>query len=180
MDHLVPAAPWLLALAGVVSGVACLAAGRGVPWQARQMALLRSAALLALAFGGGETLPRLVIGVALLLSAMIGTIGVRGSKSAPMCFHRALVSLVLAICLWDTVAGPAATSTSAAAGPHDHGPAFTGVLSVLGIVGVVGVVLWTIVSEHVLEPVRGRRAQTMLAVESWSMAAGVAVLCLAV
>ena len=169
-----------MALAGVISGVACLAAGRGVPWQARQMALLRSASLLALAVAGGETLPRLVIGVALLLSAMVGTIGVRGSRSAPMCFHRAVVSLVLAICLWDTVAAQAAAPASVPAGAHDHGLAFTGVLSVLGIVGVIGVVLWTIVSERVIEPSSDRRTDTLLAVESWAMAAGVAVLCLAV
>ncbi|PCE14381.1 hypothetical protein AUC47_03920 [Microbacterium sp. SZ1] len=169
-----------MALAGVISGVACLAAGRGVPWQARQMALLRSASLAALAFAGAETLPRLLIGVALLLSAMVGTIGIRGSRTAPMCFHRAVVSLVLAICLWDTVASPTAAPAGVSTGAHDHGPAFTGVLSVLGIAGVIGIVLWTIVSERVIEPTSDRRIDTLLGVESWAMAAGVAVLCLAV
>ncbi|MFB4348934.1 hypothetical protein [Microbacterium sp. CR_7] len=184
MDPLVPGAPWLLALAGLVSGAACLAAWRRVPWQVRQMALLRASALIALAVLGGGALSHMILGVLLLLSAMAGTIGVRGLRAAPMCFHRAVVSLVLAICLWDTAgagvgAGAGAGEVAASVGYHDHGPQFTGILSLVGVVGVIGVVLWTIVSQQVVSPSSDRRTRTLLGVESWSMAAGVALLCLA-
>ncbi|MFJ4224454.1 hypothetical protein [Microbacterium sp. NPDC089695] len=174
MDHLLPAAPWLLAIAGVVAGAACLAAGSSAPWQARQMAVVRLVALVVTALVGDHTLVRVTLGVVLMLSAMIGAIGVRGTAAAPMCVHRAAVSVVLAICLWEGLAtGPLAEPV------EHHGSGLSGVLSVLGVVGVIGVVLWTVVADRVLPAPTDRRAARLLAVESWAMAAGVAVLCLA-
>ncbi|MFJ4173649.1 hypothetical protein [Microbacterium sp. NPDC089696] len=174
MDPLLPAAPWMLALAGVVAGAASVAAGPASPWQARQMAVVRLVVLVLIAGFGDQALVRVVLGVVLLLSAMIGTVGVRGTSSAASCVHRAAVSLVLAVCLWEGLA----TGQAVAPTGH-HGSGLSGVLSIVGVVGVIGVVLWTVVADRVLPPPRDRRAARFLTVESWAMAAGVAVLCLA-
>ena len=174
MDPVLPAAPWMLALAGVVAGAACIVAGSAAPWQARQMAVVRVVALVLIATLGDHPLVRVALGVVLLLSAMLGTIGVRGSSSTAVCVHRAAVSLVLAICVWDGLTtGQAATPTG------HHGSGLSGVLSIAGVVGVIGVVLWTVVADRVLPAPSDRRASRFLTVESWAMAASVALLCLA-
>ncbi|MBO0980127.1 hypothetical protein [Microbacterium sp. SD291] len=147
---------------------------RSVPWQGRQSALVMAAAMPALAVANGAPGAGLLLGAVLLLSAMAGTIGVRGTPSAAMCCHRALVSLVMAVCAFDGAG--AGDSVAAGASEHAHG-GMTGVLPVLAVVGVVAVVLWTVVSEWVLAPVHQGRTARLLAVESWAMAAGVAVMC---
>lgn len=174
MDPLLPAAPWMLALAGVVAGAACLAAGPASAWQARQMAVVRLVALVLVAVVGDHALVRVVLGVALLLSAMVGTVGVRGTSAAVPCVHRAAVSLVLAICLWEGLATGQVAESSA-----HHGAGLSGVLSIVGVVGVIGVVLWTVVADRVLPVPSERRSARFLTVESWAMAAAVALLCLA-
>ncbi|MEU4016561.1 hypothetical protein AB0E56_14970 [Microbacterium sp. NPDC028030] len=179
MEHLLPAAPWLMAAAATVSAVACLAAWRAVPWQGRQSALVMAAAMLILAATDGEPLIGLVLGVVLLLSAMLGTMGVRGTAAAATCCHRAVVSLVMAICAFQGASVAVAVSPatgSVAAGHGGHG--MSGALSVLVLVGVVGVVLWTVVGERVVAPVHRGRTARLLTTESWAMAAGVAVMCL--
>lgn len=179
-----------MALAAVVSAAACLAAWRDVPWQGRQSALVMAGAMVALAVVERGAVTAMALGLVLLLSAMLGTVGVRGTPAAPACCHRALASLVMAICAFDgatsgggKVAGSAAASAAAtAAGSAAHGGhgshGFSGVLSVLTVVGVVSVVLWTIVSEWGLAPAHRARAARTLRVESWAMAAGVGVMCL--
>ncbi|WP_394194373.1 hypothetical protein [Microbacterium foliorum] len=179
MDHLLPAAPWLMALAAVVSAAACVAAWRAVPWQGRQSALIMAAAMLVIAVSGGDPLIGLVTGLVLIVSAMLGTAGVRGTPAAATCCHRALVSLVMAICSFESLSagdGRGATQAVVESGGHG-GHGLDGLLSVLVIAGVIGVVLWTVVSEWVLVPVHQGRTARLLAVESWAMAAGVTVMC---
>lgn len=169
-----------MAAAAIVSAVACMAAWRAVPWQGRQTALIMAAAMLIIAMTDGSALTGLVLGAVLLISAMIGTMGVRGTASAATCCHRALVSLVMAICSFESASTGAAESTGAvtgaAAGHGGHG--LNGVLSVLVLVGVVGVVLWTVLAEWFVAPVHRGRTARLLTTESWAMAAGVAVMCL--
>ncbi|MBO9624794.1 MAG: hypothetical protein J7484_00300 [Microbacterium sp.] len=173
MDHILPAAPWLMAVAALVSAAACVAAWRAVPWQGRQSALVMAAAMLLVAVNDGGA--GVLLGAVLLLSAMLGTVGVRGTPAAATCCHRALVSLVMAVCAFQSASSGAA-SDATAAGHAGHG--LTGVLSVLGIAGVIGVVLWTVVAEWFVRPVHHGRTARFLAVESWAMAAGVVVMCL--
>lgn len=162
-----------MAAAALVSAGACVAAWRAVPWQGRQSALVMAVVMLAIAVSDGRPGISLILGAVLLISAMTGTIGVRGTPSAATCCHRALVSLVMAICAFQSASDGAVAES---AGHTGHG--LTGVLSVLGIVGVIGVVLWTVVAEWFVEPMHHGRAARLLAVESWAMAAGVAVMCL--
>lgn len=172
VDPLLPAASWLMALAAVVSAAACLGVWRSVPWQGRQSALIMAAAMIMIAAGGGDAMIGLVLGVVLLVSAMLGTAGVRGTPAATACCHRALVSLVMAICSFESLS---TGGRAVEAGGHGaHG--LDGVLSVLVVVGVVAVVLWTVVSEWVLAPVHRGRTARLLAVESWAMAVGVSVM----
>ncbi|WP_153002351.1 MULTISPECIES: hypothetical protein [Microbacterium] len=181
MDHLLPAAPWLMAAAAVVSAAATAALWRAVPWQGRQASLIMAAAMLALAATDGRNpLVGLVLGAVLLVSAMVGTMGVRGTAAAASCCHRALVSLVMAMCAFDGVvaADPVGGGASASVSSGHGGHGLSGVLSVLVLVGVVGVVLWTVVAEWFVAPVHRGRTARLLTVESWAMAAGVAVMCL--
>ncbi|MBC6494024.1 hypothetical protein [Microbacterium sp. 4-7] len=177
MDHLLPAAPWLMALAAVVSAAACIAVWRAVPWQGRQSALIMAAAMIVIAVSGGDPLIGLVAALVLLVSAMLGTAGVRGTPAAATCCHRALVSLVMAICSFESLSTGQAMAGAAEVGAHG-GHGLGGLLSALVIVGVIGVVLWTVVAEWVLVPVHQGRTARLLAVESWAMAAGVSVMCL--
>ncbi|WP_311879542.1 hypothetical protein [Microbacterium forte] len=173
MDHLLPAAPWLMALAAVVSAAACVAVWRAVPWQGRQSALIMAGAMIVIAVSGGDAMIGLVLGIVLLASAMLGTAGVRGTPAAATCCHRALVSLVMAICSFESLSTGEALVESGGHGGHG----LDGVLSVLVVAGVIGVVLWTVVSEWVLVPVHQGRTARLLTVESWAMAAGVSVMC---
>lgn len=161
--------------AAVVSAAACIAAWRAVPWQGRQTALVMAGAMLLIALTDGDAMVGLLLGVALLFSAMLGTVGVRGTTAAATCCHRALVSLVMAICSFESLSSGQAVAES---GGHQHGQGLSGVLSVLVVVGVIGVVLWTVIAEWILEPVHRGRAARLLTVESWAMAGGVAVMCL--
>lgn len=169
-----------MAAAAIVSAVACIAAWRAVPWQGRQTALIMAAVMLIIAATEGDALTGLILGAVLLLSAMLGTMGVRGTPSAATCCHRALVSLVMAICSFESastrttgVTGPATEVVVAGHGGHG----LNGVLSVLVLVGAIGVVLWTVVVEWFVAPVHHGRTARLLTTESWAMAVGVAVMC---
>lgn len=172
VDHIIPAASCLTALAAVVSAAACVAAWRAVPWQGRQSSLIMAAAMIVIAGVGGGVGTALVLGAVLLLSAMLGTVGVRGTPSAASCCHRALVSLVMALCAFDG----ASTGEAVAGGTGHGGHGADGLLSGLTIVGVIGVVLWTVAAEWLVEPAHRGRTARLLTVESWAMAAGVAVM----
>lgn len=159
-----------MALAAVVSAAACVAVWRAVPWQGRQSALIMAGAMIVIAVSGGDAMIGLVLGIVLLASAMLGTAGVRGTPAASTCCHRALVSLVMAICSFESLSTGEALVESGG-----HG--LDGLLSVLVVAGVIGVVLWTVVSEWVIVPVHQGRTARLLTVESWAMAAGVSVMC---
>jgi hypothetical protein len=162
-----------MALAAVVSAAACVAVWRAVPWQGRQSALIMAGAMIVIAVSGGDAMIGLVLGIVLLASAMLGTAGVRGTPAAATCCHRALVSLVMAICSFESLSTGEALVESGGHGGHG----LDGVLSVLVVAGVIGVVLWTVVSEWVIVPVHQGWTARLLAVESWAMAAGVSVMC---
>ncbi|MEW2461270.1 MULTISPECIES: hypothetical protein [unclassified Microbacterium] len=177
MEPLVPAAPWLMAAAALVSAVACVAAWRAVPWQGRQSALVMAAGMLVLAIPGVDALTRLALGAVLLVSAMLGTMGVRGTAAAATCCHRALVSLVMAVCAFD--GSVVVSSVERAVTPTGHGGhGLGGVLSALVMIGVAAVVLWTVAAAWFVPPLHHGRTGRLLATESWAMAAGVAVMCL--
>ncbi len=162
-----------MALAAVVSAAACVAVWRAVPWQGRQSALIMAGAMIVIAVSGGDAMIGLVLGTVLLASAMLGTAGVRGTPAAATCCHRALVSLVMAICSFESLSTGEALVESGGHGGHG----LDGLLSVLVVAGVIGVVLWTVVSEWVIVPVHQGRTARLLTVESWAMAAGVSVMC---
>jgi hypothetical protein len=168
-----------MALAAVVSAIACVAARRAVPWQGRQSAVIMATAMVVIAVSGDDPLIGLATGLVLLLSAMLGTAGVRGTLAAATCCHRALVSLVMAICSFESLSTADGRGTAGVVvEPGGHGGhGLDGLLSVLVIVGGIGVVLWTVVSEWVLVPSQKGRAARLLSVESWAMAAGVTVMC---
>ncbi|PRB16588.1 hypothetical protein [Microbacterium sp. MYb62] len=181
MDDLVPAAPWLLVGAAVVAVVASLIAGRSVPWQGRQAVMIMAAAMVATALVGDVAMVGLVLGAVLLLSAMLGTVGVRGTPAAGECFRRALIAVLLAVCSFEGAATGAATGVAAEASTGVHGGhgGLSGLLSVLIVAGVIGVVLWTVVADWIVEPIHHGRTARLIAVESWALAAGAAVMCLA-
>jgi hypothetical protein len=133
-------------------------------------------AMLIVATTDGAPLMSLVLGAVLVISAMVGTMGVRGTTAAATCCHRALVSLVMAICSFESVSAGSGGEVSGAG--HGHAQGLSGLLPVLVIVGVIAVVLWTVVVESVLAPVHRGRTARFLTIESWAMAAGVAVMCL--
>ncbi len=163
-----------MALAAVVSAAACIAAWRAVPWQGRQSALVMACAMLVVAVSDGEPVVGLTVALVLLVSAMLSTAGVRGTPAAATCCHRALVSLVMAICSFESLSTGQAPIEAGGHGGHG----LDGLLSVLVVAGVIGVVLWTVVAEWVLVPVHQGRIARVLTVESWAMAAGVSVMCL--
>lgn len=169
-----------MAAAAIVSAFACIAAWRAVPWQGRQAALIMAVAMLIMAVFHGDALTGLTLGAVLLISAMFGTMGVRGTTSAATCCHRALVSLVMAICSFESAATITTrtigvVSEVAVTGHGGHG--VNGVLSVLMIGGSVGAIGWTVISEWLVAPLHRGRTARLLATESWAMAAGVAVMC---
>lgn len=166
-----------MALSATVSAAACVGAWRAVPWQGRQSALVMAAGMLGLVVTGGDPGAGLLLGAALLVSAMLGTVGVRGTPAAATCCHRALVSLVMALCAFG---GAAASAGATGASAHDHGSGLSGILPALMLVGTVGVVLWTVAAQWLLPPVHRGRDARLLTVESWAMAVGVAVMGLGV
>lgn len=178
MDDLVPAAPWLLVGAAVVAVVASLIAGRSVPWQGRQAVMVMATAMVATALVGDVAMVGLVLGAVLLLSAMLGTVGVRGTPAAGECFRRALIAVLLAVCSFESATGAGATA-EASTGVHGGHGGLSGLLSVLIVAGVIGVVLWTVVADWIVEPIHHGRTARLIAVESWALAAGAAVMCLA-
>ncbi|CAD5138477.1 MULTISPECIES: hypothetical protein [unclassified Microbacterium] len=176
MDLLLPAASWLMAAAALVSAGACLAARRAVPWQGRQAAVVMAAGMLLMATGGTGPLGALLIGALLLVSGMIGTMGVRGATSAAPCCHRALGSLVMAICAFHGAAGSVGQGVVTSAGHGGHG--LGGALGALVLLGTLSVVAWTIAAGWRTTAHRGRAAR-LLAVESWAMAIGVVAMSIA-
>ena len=167
-----------MAAAGIVAATATLLARRAVPWQGRQVVLVMAVAMIVTALVGGIPLIGLVLGAVLLLSAMLGTVGVRGTPTAADCFRRALIAVLMAVCSFESASTGAVAQVVPPGGHGGHG-GLSGVLTVVIVAGVIGVVLWTVVAEWFVEPVHHGRAARLITTESWALAAGAAVLCLA-
>ena len=168
-----------MAAAGIVAAVATLSARRAVPWQGRQAVLVMATTMIVTALMGGIPLVGLVLGALLLLSAMLGTLGVRGTPAAGDCFRRALIAVLMAVCSFESASTGAAVQTVVPSGAHGGHGGLSGVLTVVIVAGVIGVVLWTVVAEWFVEPVHHGRTARLITTESWALAAGAAVLCLA-
>lgn len=161
-----PAAMALMIVSAIVAVACCLGARRTVPWQGRQSAIVMAAAMICMVVAAGDARVVLLAGIALLVSAMLGTAGLRGRPTVRACCHRALGSLVMALCAF---AGIAHGSMVAEPGHGTH--LATDAVGGLATVGVVVLVAWTI-ADRIRPHVRGVGTR-LLAVESWAMTVGV-------
>jgi hypothetical protein len=133
--------------------------------------------MVVAAVAGGSALVGLLSGAVLLASAMLGVVGVRGTEAAADCVQRSVIALVMAVCSFESASSGLVAEAS---GSHSHGgPALSGALPVIATIGVVGVILWTIVADWIVQPRHEGRTARLLAVESWALTAGLAVVCLA-
>lgn len=130
--------------------------------------------MLALAVAGGAAVTIAVAG-AWVVSAMLGTAGLRGRPEAASCCHRAVGSLAMALCLFAGGHGPVGP------GSHAHGMG----LPVLAAAAVGGIALWTVLARRhgAFEgagagPPRTttRMAARLLRAEAWAMTAGLALM----
>ncbi len=96
-------------------GAGRLSAGRAVPWQGRQSAIVMALGMLALCAGGEDARVALLVAVAGLGSAMLGAAGTRGRPYAGACFHRALGCVAMALCAMAMLGAAAGRRTAAAA-----------------------------------------------------------------
>lgn len=162
----------LMIASAIITVVCWLAAGRSVPWQGRQSVIVMALAMIGMVVADGDPRISLLAGVALLASAMLGTAGLRGATAVRACCHRALGSLVMAVCAFAGVAHGLGVGTEAMAG---HG-AHLGVdaVAVAATVGVALLLAWTVADRFRPHP-QGTAAR-LLAVESWAMTAGVVVM----
>lgn len=165
---------WLM-IALAISGSACgLAARRTVPWQGRQATLVMAIAMIAVALAPDDPRLALLCGAALVVSAMLGTAGLRGADAAGACCHRAVGSLAMAVCTLGAVAPASAVTANAAAGSHG-GHLGTDPIGALAAFGVVTLVAWTMVAQ-VRSRCRARADRVVLAAEPWIMTFGVVVM----
>lgn len=138
MDSAPTSAMMLMALASGVAAVCALAAGRAVPWQGRQAAVAMPIGMLALLVPAA--VPTIAVAALWTISAMLGTIGLRGRPEVANCCHRALGTLAMALCLLagavhGVAGGPHATHVTATALPVISGVAVS-VLVVWSIIGM--------------------------------------------
>lgn len=132
--------------------------------------------MLLMAAGVLDALGGIIWGALLLLSAMLGTMGVRGTPSAPTCCHRALGSLVMAACMFESASTPGPVAgVEAALGHGGHG--LGGVLSAFVLVGTLAVVGWAVAASWRPPELHRGGAVRSLTVESWAMAGGVVAMC---
>lgn len=156
----------LMVASAIVAAACCLAAGRSVPWQGRQSVLVMAVAMIAMAAAAGDARILLLAGFALIVSAMLGTAGLRGRPTVRACCHRALGSLVMSLCAFG---GLAHGGMVAGSGHGSH--LNTDAVGSLTTLGVLLLVTWTI-AERFRPHVR-RSGSRLLTVESWAMTAGV-------
>ncbi|WP_141872718.1 hypothetical protein [Microbacterium saperdae] len=169
-----PAAMVLMIASAIVTVACCLAAGRSVPWQGRQSVIVMAFAMIGMVLAAGDPRVALLAGVALLASAMLGTAGLRGATAVRACCHRALGSLVMAVCSFAGVAHGAGVAPGAEVlsghGPHLGTDAVPGIATV----GVLLLLAWTVADR--IRPHPRTAASRLLAVESWAMTVGVIVM----
>lgn len=162
----------LMVASAIITVACCLAAGRSVPWQGRQSVIVMALAMIGMVLAAGDPRISLLAGVALLVSAMLGTAGLRGATAVRACCHRALGSLVMAVCAFAGVAHGAVSGAGVMSGHGTH----LGIdaVAVVATVGVVLLLAWTVADRFRPHP-QGTGAR-LLAVESWAMTAGVVVM----
>jgi hypothetical protein len=160
----------LMIASAVITVACCLAAGRAVPWQGRQAVIVMALAMIGMIVADGDPRVSLLAGVALLVSAMLGTAGLRGATAVRACCHRALGSLVMAVCAFAGVAHGAGAEVVSRHGAHLG----TDAVPVVATVGVALLLAWTIADRF--RPHPRTAASRLLAVESWAMTAGVVVM----
>lgn len=157
---------WPMLIAAVVALGCCIAARPVVPWQGRQLTVVMTLAMTASLLWDSSPGPRLAVGAILLLSGMLGTAGLRGRPEAGACCHRALGSLVMAVCVLRMITPGEATSVS----PHDH--SLGGVVGLIAIAGVIALIAWTL--GDLIS--RGQQAPTLWVIESCAMTSGVVMM----
>lgn len=151
----------LMVIASVVAALCALGAGRAVPWQGKQAAVTMPLGMIALAIPAAGV-PALLVAGLWVVSAMFGTIGLRGRPEAAGCCHRALGAVAMTLCLL------AGFGHGVAAGGHDaHGVG--GALPLLSGVAVLVVVVWSVVG---MPNGRRGRAGLLLRAEVWAMTLG--------
>lgn len=160
MDSVPASAMALMLLTSLVAAACALAAGRALPWQGRQAAVAMPLGMLALLSPG---IPALAVAGVWMLSAMLGTAGLRGRPESANCCHRALglLAMVLTLVGGGVVAGPAASHAA-------HGLA--GGLPALAAVAVIAVVVWSAAGVHHGAP--ERRTRRLLIAEAWAISVG--------
>ncbi|WP_230115641.1 hypothetical protein [Microbacterium oxydans] len=161
-----PAAMALMIASAIVAVACCLGARRTVPWQGRQSVIVMAAAMIGMVAAAGDARVLLLAGLTLLVSAMLGTAGLRGRPTVRACCHRALGSLVMALCAFAGITH-GGMIIEPGHGAHLASDAVGG----LATVGVALLVAWTI-ADRIRPHVRGVGSR-LLAVESWSMTVGV-------
>ncbi|MDR6866236.1 hypothetical protein J2Y69_000828 [Microbacterium resistens] len=155
MVHAHPAAMWLMLASAITAAVCCLLAGRTVPWQGRQAAVAMAAGMIVLSTGLGETGLgedglgedglgegfTVLVAAGWILSAMVGTAGLRGHPAAVACCHRAVGGVVMAAC--------ALAALPVRGGGHATAHVGHGIpqLSALTGIAVLAMVVWAAV-EH--------------------------------
>jgi hypothetical protein len=156
----------LMIVSAIVAVACCLGARRTVPWQGRQSVIVMAAAMIGMLAAAGDARVLLLAGMALIVSAMLGTAGLRGRPTVRACCHRALGSLVMALCAFAGIAHGSVVAES------EHGTHLsTDAVGGLAAVGVVLLVAWTI-TDRIRPHVRGVGSR-LLSVESWAMTVGV-------
>ena len=165
----------VMAASAVIAAVCCLGAGRAVPWQGRQCTVVMAVAMIGLVLTAGDAGASLLAAVVLIVSAMLGTAGLRRATAVRACCHRALGSLVMALCAFGGIAhgtvGGSSVSGSSMAEPGHGTHLSMDSVGALATLGVALLVTWTIVDRFRTRP-RGVGSR-LLAVESWAMTAGV-------
>lgn len=175
----------LMIVSAIIAVVCCLAAGRRVPWQGRQSMIVMAIAMVGLAVAAGDPGVSLLAGATLLLSAMLGTLGLRGATAVRACCHRAFGSLVMALCAFASVvhgldaadtarsagsaSGSASVSTSVSMSAHGVHLGMD-VVGVGATLGVVLLVVWGIVDRF--RPHSPVPSSRLLSAEAWAMTAG--------
>lgn len=164
----------LMIASAIITVVCCLAAGRSVPWQGRQSVIVMALAMIGMVVAAADPRVSLLAGVALLASAMLGTAGLRGATTVRACCHRALGSLVMAVCAFAGVAHGAGTAQDSGVTAGHGAHLGSDAVAVVATVGVLLLVAWTLAEPF--RPHPPRAAGRLLAVESWAMTAGVIVM----
>ena len=150
-----------LMVAASAAAAVCALVSRAVPWQGRQAAVSMAVGMLLLALPG-VTVPVIAVAALWVLSAMIGTVGLRGRPEAAGCCHRAIGALAMTLCLL--------TGAAQGAGAAHTGHGVTVGLPLLSGAAVLAVTAWSVWAARASEAIGA--SVVLLRVEVWTMTAG--------